>query len=437
MEQNNNAVVLAVIPMENVYATKLLRIGDEVVMNMDEEARGWGRKGVPDGTKGTVVGFFEYHTTRHMNSGKKPGIYRGNGAAVVEWETGEVDTHGSDIAIDKHILDKRREDTVYNDVFDREVRQYDLPKFDYMVGNKVAYTWKPDPRHARGEPQREIGVITSIDFDEIVERRTGQLLDSKVWGHKRVIHVDIEGGGSTRICHAEIEELIEKGNYWAWENDKSQLKFKDLNHEATFYATLGKRRQVRSPRSGNFKWTLDDAVAAVRRGEIDGLGTSGSFFGSKPFPVTYKMDDDLADLSARLRAKTVEGFADHVVAEQPKRRYQVEYTLPDTESIITATKEFDDSVIILPIIDATDTFVLEGYDYSIVPTYSRSDEEDKHVTLLPRVLTTTPKMKDGDGVESEIAITPEIRFDMAIQFFNLLSEKGWLVDDSKFIQQNK
>lgn len=432
MEQNQNAVVLAVIEMEQVYQTKLLRIGDEVVMNMDKEARGWGREGVPDGTKGVVVGFFEYYTTKHLNQRGKPGIYRGNGAATVMWETGEVDTHGSDIAMPKHILDERRKDEVWNDAFEKEVRQYDLPKFDYMVGNKVAFTRSSD---RFGNPERhEIGVITFIDFDDMIERRTGRLLDSRKWAYDNYIHVDLEGGGSTRIAHSEITQLIEQGNYWAWENDKSQLSFTDLNHEVMFYASLGKRYQVRSPRSGDYKWTLDDAVEAVRRGDIDGLGSSGSFFGSEPFPIAWRFDDELADLAARTRAKTVEGFADHQIGERPNLKYEVRYTLPDGEHTISATKEFDSATHIVPSKDKE--LELEGYDYFIVPKYSRRDEENPAVILKPAVLDPDyPAVSDGKGGKTKIELTDEVRIEMATLFFNRLSEKGWIVDDSKFIKQ--
>lgn len=434
MEQNQNAAVIAVIEFENVYSTKLLRIGDEVVMNMDKEARGHGREGVADGTKGTVMGFFEYYTTKHLNMRGVPGIYRGNGAAVVLWETGEVDTHGSDIAMPKHIVEARRNDDVYNEAFDKQIKQYDLPPFDYMVGNKIAYTWKHDSRNGRYTPQREIGTITNIDFDDIIERRTGRLLPMAKWHTDRIIHVDLEGGGSTRVSVAEIEELIEKGNYWAWENDKSQLSFKDLQAELGFYTSLGKRYQVRSPRSGDYKWILDDAVEAVRRGDIDGLGNSGSFFGSTPFPVAYKLEEDMAELAARCRAETVKGFADYVVGERPNRKYEVRYTMPNTEYSITATKEFDNSVHILPMKDKE--MVLEGYDYLIVPDFSLRDDPDAPVVLKPAVLDPVyPKFTNGAGVESEIILTNEVRTEMALLFFNRLSEQGWIVDDSKFIKQ--
>ena len=435
MEQNQNAAVIAVIEMENVYATKLLRIGDEVVMNMDKEARGWGREGVPDGTKGIVVGFFEYYTTRHLNMRDVPGIYRGNGAAVVKWATGEVDTHGSDLAMPKHILDERRKDTVWNEAFEEQVRQYDLPKFDYMVGNKIAYTWKPDPRHGgRHAPRREIGTITNIDFDDIIERRTGRLQPMEKWHTDRVIHVDLEEGGSTRVAISEIDELVEQGNYWAWLNDKTQLKFKDLREEVGFYASLGLRKQIRSARSGDYKWTQADSAEAIRRGDVDVLGNSGSFFGSEPFPVVYKLDESLADLAKRVREETIKGFADFEIGERPPRRYEVVYTLPGTEFTIKAKKEFDSAIYIQP--PEEKNFKLEGYDYIIIPSYRLHDDDNDPVTLKPAVLDADyPVVPDGKGGEIKIDLNDEVRTEMALHFFNKLASQGWIVDDSKFIKQ--
>lgn len=65
---NRNTIVLE----------RCLRIGDRVVMAMEQEARNWGRPCVPDGTHGTVIGFHRYerHVPRVGGFGKKPGVWR-------------------------------------------------------------------------------------------------------------------------------------------------------------------------------------------------------------------------------------------------------------------------------------------------------------------------------------------------------------------------
>jgi hypothetical protein len=50
--------------MKNIILNHLVHIGDRVVMNMNSEARSCGRKGVPDGTVGTVVGVYRYKQYR-------------------------------------------------------------------------------------------------------------------------------------------------------------------------------------------------------------------------------------------------------------------------------------------------------------------------------------------------------------------------------------
>lgn len=414
------AAVIAVIEYANVYGTEHLRIGDEVIMNMDKDARGWGRPGVPDGTKGTVMGFFEYYSTSNYNQGKIPGIYRGNGAAYVKWEDGSVSTEGSDVTMPKHLLEQRRKDKTHNDAFKEMIRLYDLPKFDYMVGNKIAFAFK-HVRQMHRQPVREIGTITAIDFDQIIERRTGHLRNMEQWHNDRIFHVDLEEGGSTRVSMSEIDELVEKGNYWAWLNDKSQLAFKDLQAECVFYATLGKRTQLRSPRSGDYKWTLDDAVEALRHGDVDGIGNSGSFFGSTPFPTVYKFDEDLADLAARTRAKSIEGFAEHVIGERPNRKYEVRYSREDGTQV-TATKEFASSEYIPPSEDKI--FVIDGNPFKVIPTYNLDEKEDDPVVFSSPVLETSPA---GNSYETSVAYF----------FFDRLQAQGWTVNVSQVVPDNK
>jgi len=299
MEQNNQAAVIAVIEYVNVYANGVLRIGDEVIMNMDKEARGWGRKGPADGTKGTVMGFWEYFTTENYNQGFcKPGIYRGNGAALVKWETGEVDFDQHDLAIPKDLYEERKKDTAYVNAFTEKVKVFDLPNFRFMVGNKVAVT----------NYDMENGTITAIDFEDIINLRTGELKPEEAWRKNHIIKVDFDKGGTVRVAASDLV-FLEYGNYWAYLNDKSELKFKDLQEEARFYRSLGKVTQLMNPATEDYSWTIEQAVEAVRKGEADLIGTAGSFFGSTPFPIVFKFDEDLADLAARCRAEIIKGFA--------------------------------------------------------------------------------------------------------------------------------
>lgn len=282
-----------------VYSSSLLRIGDEVVMLMDKEARYWGRKGLPDGSIGRVVGFYEYYTTvNHGDGNKKPGIYRGNGAAFVLWEDGSVDTHGSDVAIPEDLYELRLGDTEYKKYADMQVKVFDLPKFEYMVGNVIEVSRYPGERCT----------IRKIEFTDIMNLRTGEFIPFRKWEDDNLIEVELESGGSTRVPFSGITRIVEQGNYWAWVNDRDQLRFEDLRSECAFFASLGMSTQVVNPTSGNYRWEIPQLIEAVRKGEIDLISTSCALFGATPFPTAYRLDDNLSDLKERARAEILKGF---------------------------------------------------------------------------------------------------------------------------------
>ena len=75
-------------PLKNVILTQLLYLGDRVVMNMDKEDRANGRKGVPDGTVGTVYSIYRYkrYYSRYGDGYQEPGIYEIDGARYIRWD---------------------------------------------------------------------------------------------------------------------------------------------------------------------------------------------------------------------------------------------------------------------------------------------------------------------------------------------------------------
>lgn len=306
MSNTNNTTVTS--NLVNVHALSLFRIGDVVVMNMDEEVRSWGRKGVPNGTKGTVVGFYERWTSKNYNNGYSvPGLYRGNGAPIVKWETGECSYDSNDLVLPADIVELRREDKVYREAFDTEAKIHELPEFDYMVGNVVLVNMSDKP----GLVVSAKGTITDIDFIVITDHRSGELLPVTEYKDKWVISINLDKGGSVKHPVTSIIEILKKGNYWAWLNDKSKLEFKDLKEEVSFYSSLGKRKQIVNPKTNKYSWTIEEGLLAIEKEEIDGLIIGPSLFGSPAYLNAYKLDEDLKDLASRTRAETLKGFASY------------------------------------------------------------------------------------------------------------------------------
>lgn len=290
--------------MQKVILEKYLHIGDEVIMQMDPETRGWGRKGVPDGTKGVVVGFYRYINSVAYNErwmGRESGMYEGNGAAYVKWEDGTTDRPSAHALVfaNPELNAIRQNEHQYHEAFETMVKLSDLPELPYMEDD-VVFLKKAlfdSSRTAR------IRLVNYRDHDKFCDDGITPYpiydVESMLGNH-----------GTMRVNQNEIESLHKRGNYWAWENDKSKLQFKDLKHEISFYYSLGMTEQVRNPERKNYGWNIDEAIEAIRRGDGDYIEMSPGLFGSarRPLLFRFKTGAEVGDLPARCRTEILNGF---------------------------------------------------------------------------------------------------------------------------------
>lgn len=287
-----------------IILDRYLRVGDRVVMAMEQEARNWGRPGVADGTHGTVIGFHRYerHVPRVGGFGRTPGVYMCNGGGIVAWDTGEHNLPGAgDLKwLTGHAeLDKLRgEDKAWNDAF--EINQFvkplpDLPFWEHdIVRDKTG-------RVQMGDRTDGLLRICRIKYEH---------LDSKRDDGSAMPIYDIEAPeGRSGYTWTENDhlELVERGNVWKWFNDqRAAIRWKDLQEEAGFHKWLGACDEVRNPRTGYYTWDLDGIRAGLADSLIDAPGVHQGFFGAGTSTHCYKFHD--RDIGERVRAEALKGF---------------------------------------------------------------------------------------------------------------------------------
>jgi len=70
--------------------SELLKIGDQVTVEIEEESRMWGYNPCPNGTVVTVIGFSEHYWGRYNCYRSPPGVYESKTWVKVQDENGKV-----------------------------------------------------------------------------------------------------------------------------------------------------------------------------------------------------------------------------------------------------------------------------------------------------------------------------------------------------------
>lgn len=300
------------IELQRIILDKYLYIGDRVVMSMDKEARSWGREGKPDGLAGTVVGFSRYTTYVDYtnNFGRRPGVYTCNGSPVILWDDGTSSTTGA-MSLrwegvsceDAHnvVRDKRRENKVYMDAFDSYAFYSALPETS---------AWPLDLVKVRPEV---FSPVCDPDGWTQVRRvnysRLGEFCDDGVTPMSiyDICH-PADSTGTMFCAEQDILGEVKRGNVWKWYNDKESLCFKDLREEASLHTLLGLTVEPKNPKTGNYNWSKDDVLEAIRLELVDGfsMGYVPFVLGGKRIRAFRFLDRQIGD---RVRAETMKGFA--------------------------------------------------------------------------------------------------------------------------------
>lgn len=282
---------------------EMLQVNDRVYMKMDPEARSWGREGVPDGTQGTVIG--KERITRYYSrigiDAPYHGVWEQDGVAIVKWDTGEEGpTDGYSIYLVDPIADaaarERHSNFMHLPYFEAQrihrnaVRISDLPETPFYEYDVV----QPGS-HARLD-DRELMRVRSIMYTWVTDKQPAMVY--------QVDGLDRQGNPTWCTYLREYElELVERGNVYKHYHNQP-LTFKDLREEAEFAALLQKRDELRNPKYGNYKWTKEDALEAIRTGVGDSMSLGGLF--GVPSISVYRFHD--RDLGERVRKETCKGF---------------------------------------------------------------------------------------------------------------------------------
>lgn len=284
-----------------------VKIGDTVRVDLsllDSESRHY-YKGPPDGTELTICGFRQcdrYYgpTERLYLDGREPGLYRSYGKPIGQYEVEVEGRYGNSretkyVQLDTHAIRLiNREQTPdvrasQEHLFNKGWRIDDLPQVPFYPGDMIRA--KPDSRTVSGN-----------SVEEFVGKDPVRVENVEWHWDNMPVRIELNGGGTTST-DPENFDLVERGNYYWWEHDRTKLKFKDIREETAFYYSLGMMHQLRSPKTGNYRWGQKEAFRACLEGVGDVVKDSGSFFGSSNFPTLYKFDDSLKDLADRCRAE--------------------------------------------------------------------------------------------------------------------------------------
>jgi len=108
-------------------------------------------------------------------------------------------------------------------------------------------------------------------------------------------------------------QLIARGNVWRYHHHKP-LIFTGIEEEANFYKRIGRTQQIRNKETHIYRFTIEEALLALQNGEADSISVESMFGLIEPMVCVWKFLDE--EVGKRVRAKTLEGFADVLQKKQ-------------------------------------------------------------------------------------------------------------------------
>jgi len=262
-----------------------LRVGDRVVMQMDNEARVWGRRGVADGTEGTILSKTRILSYRERIGYlcREQGVYEQDGVAVVSWDNGVTEnSDGYSICL----IDKQEDDRRYQEEYASLLKEDNYNDLQNKLVNRSYVGPLPDTKFWEGDE-------VWVQQQTAKERLTYTWVIQSIQYYMEQMHRDID------------MHLVKRGVIY---NHYRHLPvtFYSLEEEIKFDFMLDRVREVRNPSTQNFSWTKDDILAAVKAGVADGFNVAQGFFGAPPSIRAQRFEN--RDLGERVRAKTLAGF---------------------------------------------------------------------------------------------------------------------------------
>lgn len=266
--------------------TDISRIGDVVVIEVARENREWGFNPCADGTHAVILGFSEIYYGRTQNFGTKPGVYANHFWPKLRiMETGQEFTlcaaHLSGLVDVEE--QKRRCQQPYQD---RNEFLRELPETPF---------WESDV--VRGEGRQQ--VVTRVNYGAL-QRKTD---NGSPWPVYEVS--DPFDNGGFRSFPEESLTLVRRGPVWNILHG-IPVVYGSLEEEAKLQQSMGFTQEVKNPASGDYAWTKDEVLAALRDGIAHGFTVGDKLFGAGITHSAIRFDD--VELGQRVAALTLSGF---------------------------------------------------------------------------------------------------------------------------------
>ncbi len=282
-----------------------LNEGDEVIATNDlytssdhDEFRKSAKKGVIKAftTRIGAIGYGRY--------GRDPGIFEVRDRVIVQWagesRASTVTPYSIALYDDEEFSRRIQKNRAIHDDGDTHHLRYkhritDLPELPFTAGDKVFID---------GGIQGIINYISYEDAYLVTDPQNSAALS--------IYSIEIpQRGFVTRPAH-EIT-LAERGNLHHWyRGNKADISFGSLSEEVSFAADVGLCHERPNPSNGLYKWSVEEAVEAVRSGLIDGFDRA-----IHPWPASdraLKFDDP--DLAQRIKAVSLQWYEDNYPPNQ-------------------------------------------------------------------------------------------------------------------------
>lgn len=253
----------------------IIDIGDTVTLNVDKENRAWGYNPGTDGSRVKIVAWSEIAYGRTCGYGK-PGIYHNKCYADVQFEDGRIENIGT------FHLEPLYKHHRFERFADRrnETPLRDLPETRMWEGDRVRF-------EAWGKVQH--GYVHHIEYLSMDDKRD----NGTPWPF---YNVQLDSGGSTSCEDGQLT-LLTRGNPWRRAHGEPMI-FVSIEEEAKFYQSQGEAEEHKNPASGNYGWTIEEALAYIAEGKAHGVYNSygGGYnitdhYGCTPVVVTFKNED--------------------------------------------------------------------------------------------------------------------------------------------------